>query len=692
MERFDTMPTSAPPMNSEADKSPNQVPFRVDRRKSRFLYGNGDTPLEGYTIKRGLGIGGFGEVYHAQSASGKNVAIKRIVNNVDVEVRGVQQCLNVRHPNLIALHDLRSDDSGQAWVIMEMIEGESLRDRIDRSPAGIPIQEAENLFAQLVAAVSYLHSQGLVHRDLKPANVFIENGLVKVGDYGLSKFISATHRAGQTESVGTFHYMAPEIGKGEYGKEIDVYALGVIYFEMLTGDVPFDGESTQEIVVKHLSATPDVSLLPRNRQGTIARALEKDPTKRFRTAREFLEALGWSIDAAGLAVLKAENSLHDGGKEKHNVRSLPVAKQIDTPLSYNSPTVPQPAKQLKELEPSPRSVSSDIIAREVPHAEISGNKVRQLYREPIARSLHEFTGLYLKQMNDLDPGLRAVTQSITLIAILLFTLGGGWLIVCLAVACYAIYYPFYFVVSRTSDAIHLATNRVVTGYGNRALDGTIHSENSANSNSGNRKSFQYLDVPDRLLAIATSGFLWTGIFFVWGYLLSKSNNVHAIEHLKSSIWLGMMTIATVWGCYVIAPKNEKPLGVLKGWGIPIALGLLLGTLSTMLLELDPSSSEWRSIGGLSGLVSDAVSTDKWNQQVTFMSILMLFCQWPKLASRRRMSGFRATPIVLSVLVGVIAVFIAEINSSFMLLLPITVPLVIQLAYIGKSLANPSEVM
>ena len=103
--------------------------------------------------------------------------------------------------------------------------------------------------------MAYLHDHGIVHRDLKPGNVFSDEGIVKVGDYGLSKFISCSRRSGQTESVGTVHYMAPEIANGRYGKEIDIYALGVILYEMLTGRVPFDGESVGEVLMKHLTAT-----------------------------------------------------------------------------------------------------------------------------------------------------------------------------------------------------------------------------------------------------------------------------------------------------------------------------------------------------------------------------------------------------------------------------------------------------
>src|SRR5207302_201727 len=114
----------------------------------------------------------------------------------------------------------------------------------------------------LSRAVGYLHDHGIVHRDLKPGNVFIENGTVKVGDYGLSKLMGASDHTAQTQSVGTVHYMAPEISTGNYNKQIDVYAAGVILYEMLTGHVPFEGESSGEILMKHLTTPPDLSRVP----------------------------------------------------------------------------------------------------------------------------------------------------------------------------------------------------------------------------------------------------------------------------------------------------------------------------------------------------------------------------------------------------------------------------------------------
>lgn len=267
------------------------------RRAIKFQYATGDQPLDGYTIKRGVGRGGFGEVYFATSDAGKEVALKLICRNLDIELRGVRQCLNLKHPNLVALYDLRTDSVDDQWVVMEYVAGESLEDAVNRSPDGMPIEEALAWLRGIAAGVGYLHQSGIVHRDLKPANVYLERGpgsiesRVKIGDYGLSKFIATSRRSGHTESVGTVHYMAPEIAGGRYGREIDTYALGVMFYEMLTGRVPFEGESVGEVLMKHLTAEPDLTRVGEPYRTIVARALAKDPELRLSSVEEMLALL-----------------------------------------------------------------------------------------------------------------------------------------------------------------------------------------------------------------------------------------------------------------------------------------------------------------------------------------------------------------------------------------------------------------
>src|SRR5207244_10130280 len=117
----------------------------------------------------------------------------------------------------------------------------------------------------------------------------------KIGDYGLSKFISSSQRSAHTQSVGTVHYMAPEISTGNYNKQIDIYAAGIILYEMLTGRVPFEGESAGEILMKHLTTPPDLSKLPAEYVPVVSKALAKNPAQRYRTIAEMalaLEAVG----------------------------------------------------------------------------------------------------------------------------------------------------------------------------------------------------------------------------------------------------------------------------------------------------------------------------------------------------------------------------------------------------------------
>jgi hypothetical protein len=178
---------------------------------------------------------------------------------------------------------------------MEYISGEPLSVVLNRHPNGLPAELAQQWFVALARAIGYLHDHGIVHRDLKPGNIFLENGLVKVGDYGLSKFISSSQRTAQTQSVGTVYYMAPEISTGNYNKQIDIYAAGIILYEMLSGRVPFEGESAGEILMKHLTSPPDLSKLPGAYVPILGRALAKNPAQRYANIAEMardVEAVG----------------------------------------------------------------------------------------------------------------------------------------------------------------------------------------------------------------------------------------------------------------------------------------------------------------------------------------------------------------------------------------------------------------
>lgn len=256
-----------------------------------FRYQYGDRPLEGYAIQRAVGRGGFGEVYYALSDSGREVALKVIQSYEQIELRGVSQCMNLKSPHLVSIFDVKKNADGVPFVIMEYVSGPSLRELLDESPAGLGPQKAAFFLREIAKGLTFLHDRGIVHRDLKPGNIFYEDGYVKIGDYGLSKAISESHCSGQTITVGTVHYMAPEIGQGRYDKSIDIYALGVVLYEMLTGQTPYLGATPTEVLMKHLMSEPGVSGIEEPFATVIRKAMAKDPAERYQSAQEMVEAI-----------------------------------------------------------------------------------------------------------------------------------------------------------------------------------------------------------------------------------------------------------------------------------------------------------------------------------------------------------------------------------------------------------------
>jgi len=254
-----------------------------------YTFKHGDRPLEGYTIQRGIGRGGFGEVYYAVSDGGREVALKYLRDNAEIELRGVSHCMNLKSPHLVTIFDVVKNADGEYFIIMEHVSGPSLQDLLIAESKGLGVEKAAFFMRELAKGLGYLHDRGIVHRDMKPANIFYEEGHVKIGDYGLSKFMSVSRHSAQTTSVGTVHYMAPEVGSGNYHRGIDIYALGVILYEMLLGKVPFEGSSMGEILMKHLTEQPEMTNLPEPFAKVIAKALEKDPKDRYQTVDQMIE-------------------------------------------------------------------------------------------------------------------------------------------------------------------------------------------------------------------------------------------------------------------------------------------------------------------------------------------------------------------------------------------------------------------
>jgi eukaryotic-like serine/threonine-protein kinase len=268
-----------------------------------------------YKITAKLGEGGMGVVYLAEHpVIGKKVAMKAIhpelSKNSDVVSRFVTEAKAVNqigHEHIVDIADFGNTSDGEFYFVMEYLQGESLSDRLRREHRLAP-PSALSITAQIADALNSSHEQGIIHRDLKPENIFlcINRGpgrdFVKVLDFGLAKLTlsdqKVSHKTRTGSVMGTPYYMSPEQceGKIEIDHRADIYSLGVLLFEMLTGKVPFGGDGYGEIIVKHVTMPPPSvrsinEELPEEMDLILYRALAKDRDQRFQTMAEFEEAL-----------------------------------------------------------------------------------------------------------------------------------------------------------------------------------------------------------------------------------------------------------------------------------------------------------------------------------------------------------------------------------------------------------------
>ncbi len=272
----------------------------------------GDPPLiAGYEILRELGRGGMGVVYHAQQLSlGREVALKVVLagahagwserSRFRVEA---ETAARLKHPNIVAIYDV-GEQNGLPYVALELVEGGSLAEGLARSP--LAPASAAGLAETLARAIEHVHQHGIVHRDLKPANVLMTaEGVPKITDFGLAKWVDVP--SGHTQSgaiMGTPSYMAPEQARGEAkltGTATDVYALGSILYEMVTGRPPFKGATAQETVHQLLTEdpVPPTRLQPqmsRDLETICLRCLQKEPSRRYAGAGALADDLRRYLD------------------------------------------------------------------------------------------------------------------------------------------------------------------------------------------------------------------------------------------------------------------------------------------------------------------------------------------------------------------------------------------------------------
>jgi len=262
-----------------------------------------------YLLDRELARGGMATVWIAQDPLlSRRVAVKLLLPELAVDdalrVRFRNEAIaaaKLTHPGIVATYDT-GDDDGTAYIVMELVEGMTLRRLIDER-GRLPVHEAVDISSQVADALEHAHRQGLVHRDIKPANVLVQtDGRAKVMDFGIAKAAGGDDLTRTGTVVGTARYLAPEQVNGNtVDGRADVYALGLILYEMLAGRAPFGGDSDMATAVARLTNAPEPIRaarpeVPRPLEDVLARSLARDPEYRYQSAQAFKDALAPGLD------------------------------------------------------------------------------------------------------------------------------------------------------------------------------------------------------------------------------------------------------------------------------------------------------------------------------------------------------------------------------------------------------------
>lgn len=317
-----------------------------------------------YRVIDRLGTGGMGTVYRGVDVLlDRPVAIKvlkpeLVANQQLIERFRTEAVLlaKLSHPNIATLYGFLPLGDGQFAMVMEFLPGTPL-DELLRRHGAMPVTAAAGLFSGVLDAIGYAHRQGVIHRDIKPSNVMVlPDGTPKVMDFGIARAVGSAHQTRVGAIVGTLEYMSPEQIQGrETDARSDIYSLGVMLYEMLTGRVPFTADSEYALLQAHIQSppppprvfTPDI---PEAVAQIVLHALEKDPDRRFQTAEEFKLALAAATTPSPAAV--------PGGVR--TVFPLPGAPGGLTAPGYLAAVAPPPAVRIPP--PSPPNVGQEKTA------------------------------------------------------------------------------------------------------------------------------------------------------------------------------------------------------------------------------------------------------------------------------------------------------------------------------------------
>ena len=276
-----------------------------------------------YRLDRELGAGGMATVYLAHDIKHeRDVAIKVLHPDLGAALGGerflseIRTTARLQHPHILPLLD-SGDANGLLYYVMPLVTGETLRARLDRERQ-LPVAEATRIAREVASALDYAHRQNVIHRDIKPENILLHDGSALVADFGIALAVQQAGGQRMTQtglSLGTPQYMSPEQAMGErtIDARSDVYALGAVTYEMLTGEPPFAGPTVQAIVAKVMSSEPvNITSLrksvPANVAATVHSALQKLPADRCESAKAFADALQDSRGGAATSAVVANSA------------------------------------------------------------------------------------------------------------------------------------------------------------------------------------------------------------------------------------------------------------------------------------------------------------------------------------------------------------------------------------------------
>jgi serine/threonine protein kinase len=325
--------------------------------------------LGNYQIQELLGKGGMAEVYKAYHEKLDRFVTIKVLHPYLVEgedflarfEREAKAVAGLRHANIVQIHDFNVEDD-HYYMVMEFINGGTLQEKLmalSKTSSYLPVEQVVSILSQVGAALDFAHKNGILHRDIKPSNVLLDSqGNAFLADFGIARMMSTTQFTATGALIGTPTYMSPEQGQGlELDPASDIYSLGIVLFEMLTGKTPFASDTPLAVIHKHIHEPPPKASelrpeIPASVEAVIDKAIAKNPLDRYQSARELVSAFEGALTPELMSKLDAL-----GAPGERPVASLPTMLEQAEPSGQRSelPTEAMGARTLTEVTDQPAS-------------------------------------------------------------------------------------------------------------------------------------------------------------------------------------------------------------------------------------------------------------------------------------------------------------------------------------------------